>query len=114
MILVLYGYLRETWEAAIEECLFNKVIRRFQAEIKTLRLKEVAINKSDCDTVEVGMGKCSKWMIGHDLSRKISDNRPAPYEFQEDIKKLKDFVHTMKTRRKTVKVPQQTPIPEIG
>jgi len=110
----LYGYLRETWEAAIEECLFNKVIRRFQAEIKTLRLKEVAIKKSDCDTVEVGMGKCSKWMIGHDLSRKISDNRPAPYEFQEDIKKLKDFVHTMKTRRKTVKVPQQTPIPEIG
>lgn len=111
---VLYDYLRETWEAAIEECLFNKVIRRFQAEVKTQSLREVTIEKSDYDTIDEGMTKCSKWMIGHDLSKKITDNRPAPYEFQEDVKKLRDFVSTIKTRRKVTEVMRQIAVPEIG
>lgn len=111
---ILYGYLRETWEAAIEECLFNKVVRRFQAEIKTQSLKDVVIEQSDYNTIEEGMIKCSKWMIGHDLSKHISDNRPAPYEFQEDVKILRDFVYICKTRRKTTQSARQIPITEIG
>lgn len=111
---LLYGYLRETWEATVEEYLFNKVIRRFQAEIKTQSLKEVTIEKSDNDTIDYGMTKCSKWMVGHDLSKKISDNRPTPQEIQEDVKKLKDFVTTIKTRRKITEKMQIIPVPEIG
>ncbi len=111
---ILYGYLRETWEATVEECLFNNVIRRFQAEVKTQSLREVTIEKSDCDTIEEEMSKCSKWMIGHSLSRQISDNRPAPYEFQQDIKKLRSFVETMRTRRKTTKAMRPITIPGIG
>ncbi len=111
---ILYGYLRETWEAAIEDCLFNKVIRRFQAEVKTRSLREVIIEKSDCDTIEEEMSKCSKWMIGHSLSIQISDNRPSPYELQQDIGKLRNFDNAMKTRRKTTIAMQQIPIPEIG
>lgn len=111
---ILYGYLRETWEAAIEECPFNKVIRRFQAEIKTQSLRDVVIEQSDYNTIEEGMTKCSKWMIGHDLSKQISDNRPAPHELQEDVKILKDFAHTMKTRRKTTQSARQIPIAGIG
>ena len=112
-IAILYGYLRETWEAAIEECLFNKVIRRFQAEVKTLSLREVVIEKSDYNTIEEGMSKCSKWMIGHSLSREITDNRPAPHEFQEDVKKLRNFDSSMRSRRKVLNM-QKITIPEIG
>jgi len=111
---ILYDYLRETWEAAIEECLFHKVVGRFQPDVKTLRLKEVYIEKADCDLIVEEWEKCSKWMIGHSLSRQISDNRPAPYEFQEDVKKLRNFANTMKRRRKTTIAMQQIPIPEIG
>jgi len=110
---ILYGYLRETWEAAIEECLFNKAIRRFQAEIKTRSLREVSFGKSDYDRIEKGMTKCSKWMIGHDLTKKISDNRPVPYELQDDIKKLREFVNAIKTKRNVPNI-QQIAIPEIG
>jgi len=111
---VLYDLLRQTWEAAIEEYLFNKVVRRFQAEIKTQSLREVTIVKSDYDTIDEGMTKCSKWFLGHDLSKKITDNRPAPYELQEDVKKLRDFVHAIKTRRKITEAMRQIPVPEIG
>ncbi len=111
---VLYSYLRETWEAAIEECLFNKVVRRFHAKIKTQSLKEVIIEKPDCDTIYEGMTKCSKWMIGHDLSKNTTDNRPAPLELQEDVKKLRDFVNTIKTRIKVTEAMRQIPVPKIG
>ena len=111
---VLYGYLRATWEAAIEQCLFNKVVRRFQTEVKTQSLREVTIEKSDYDTIDQGMTKCSKWLIGHDLSKNITDNRPAPCELQEDVKKLRDFVSTIKTRRKNTEVIRKITAPEIG
>ena len=111
---VLYDYLRATWEAAVEEYLFNKVVRRFQAEVKTQSLKEVTIETSDCDAVEEGMTKCSKWLIGHDRSKKITDNRPAPYEIQEDVKKLREFVRKIKTRRKTTEAMRQINAPKIG
>lgn len=111
---MLYSHLRETWEAAIEECLFNKVVRRFQPEIKTLSLREVVVEKSDCDTIDEGMTKCSKWMFGHDLSKQISDDRPAPIELQEDIRKLRDFVSTLKTRRKANNSIRKIATPNIG
>ncbi len=111
---ILYDYLRQTWEAAIEEYLFNKVVQRFHAEVKTQRLNEVVIGKSDYDAIDEGMSKCSKWFLGHDLSKKIVDNRPAPSELQEDVKKLKDFVSIINTRRKTTKVMRQITAPGIG
>jgi len=111
---ILYDYLRQTWEAAIEECLFYKVIGRFQPGVKTLRLKEVYIEKSDCDLIVTEWEKCSKWFIGHSLSRQISDNRPAPYELQEDVKKLRNFASTMRTKRKATIAMEQITIPEIG
>jgi hypothetical protein len=113
-VAILYDYLRETWEASIEECLFNKVVGRFQPEIKTQRLKEIAVEKSDCDIIVAEWEKCSKWMIGHDMPKQISENRPAPYEFQQDVKKLRDFANTTKTKRTYTKKIQQIPVPEIG
>jgi energy-coupling factor transporter ATP-binding protein EcfA2 len=113
-VAILYDYLRETWEAAIEECLFFKVIGRFQPGVKTDRLREVYIDKSDCDLIVEEWEKCSKWMIGHSLSRQISDNRPSPNEFQEDIKKLRNFDNSMRSKRKISKNVQKITIPEIG
>lgn len=101
-------------QAAVEEYLFNKVVRRFQAEVKTQSLKEVTIKTSDYDAIEEGMTKCSKWLIGHDRSKNITDNRPAPCELREDVKKLRDFVTAIKTRRKTPEVKRQITAPEIG
>jgi len=47
------------------------------------------------------------------LTKKISDNRPVPYELQDDIKKLREFVNAIKTKRNVPNI-QQIAIPEIG
>ena len=113
-VAVLYGYLRETWEAAIEEALFNNTVRRFSAEVQTLRLRKVVIYDTDYDIISKGMITCSKWMIGHDLSKAISENRPPPGDFQISIQELRDFVAGLKTRRKATSAMKKIVAPKIG
>ncbi|MCF7956758.1 MAG: AAA family ATPase [Phycisphaerae bacterium] len=113
-VAVLYGYLRETWEAAVEEILFNNTIRRFSAEVQTLRLREVEINDTDHVMISKGMATCSKWMIGHDLSKLISENRPSPADLQISIQELRDFVAGLKTRRKATVAMKTIVTPKIG
>ena len=62
----LYALLRETWEAVIEEVVFNKVIVRHGNEVQTLRLKEVGLTNDQYRTIYLNMTKCSTWMAGHD------------------------------------------------
>ncbi len=82
--------------------MFNNTVRRFSADVQTLRLKQVVVEETDYKIISKGMSKCSKWMIGHDLSKVISENRPSPVEFQSDIKELRDFTNSLKTRKKAV------------
>ena len=88
----LYALLRETWEAAIEEVLFNKTLVRHGSEVQTLRLKQVGVTTDQYKTIDVNMSKCSTWMAGHDKSKKLDVHRPAPNEVLADIDALNTFV----------------------
>jgi len=113
----LYGLMRETWEAAVEEILFHKVISRHQREIKTLNLRYVVVKDEDFTDIYKSMTKCSEWMIGHDKSNALDINRPDPKEIEGDIKSLGDFLTRIDKRdqeiekaRKKLIEPQATQI----
>ena len=90
-VAILYGLLRETWEAFVEEVLLFETVKRHGNEIQTQRLKSVSVETQDYKNIHIGIRKCSKWMIGHDKSKSIDVNRPSPEELKEDINKLKKF-----------------------
>lgn len=92
----LYALLRETWEAAIEEAVFNKTVVRHGSEVQTLRLKEVGVTTAQYKAIDVNMSKCSTWMAGHDKSRKLDVHRPVPQDILTDIEKLSTFVRECK------------------
>ncbi|XQM36835.1 AAA family ATPase [Cupriavidus sp. H19C3] len=95
----LYGLLREAWERAIEEVLLNNVVERFQVGVQTQRLKVVDIDAADYGAIEVGMGKCSKWLPGHDKA--AADRAPVPgsAELKADIEALETWIAAIRKRR---------------
>jgi energy-coupling factor transporter ATP-binding protein EcfA2 len=95
---VIYGLLRETWEAMIEEVLLEGTIRRFVPSVETQRLRKVMVETEDYLTIDRGMSKCSTWMIGHDKSKSLDSNRPCPDEVLEDVKMLGAFTARIKKR----------------
>ena len=113
-----YGMLRETWEALVEEELLNKVIRRHSAAVKTMSLQEVEVSTPDNKTIYFAMKKCSEWMSGHDRSKELDVDRPDPKEIKADITSLSAFRKSIKDRRSTLKAARTQAIepqtPEIG
>jgi hypothetical protein len=100
----LYALLRETWEALVEELLLYGTIKRHGKEAQTLRLKSVAVETSDYTSIHFSMAKCSEWMLGHDKSKALSENRPGPKEIQEDIDKLETFAKLLRKRHNELRV----------
>lgn len=92
----LYALLRETWEAVIEEVVFNKTLVRHGNEVQTLRLKQVGVTTEQYKTIDINMSKCSILMAGHDKSNKLDVHRPAPIEILADIDSLNSFVKECK------------------
>lgn len=89
-----FELLREAWERAVEEKLFNGVVGRFQPAIKTMSLASVSVTPQLTSAVERGMTNASKWT--HDMAPAI--NRPAPKapELQASLAELDAFVAQFK------------------
>ncbi|MFA5119007.1 MAG: AAA family ATPase [Candidatus Omnitrophota bacterium] len=94
-----YGLLREAWESCIEDDLFDKVVCRYRNSVQTLRLNGVAIEDSDIHCVDLHISKASTWMTGHDKSKALHCDRPAPDEVLADISSLRDFSRQLIGRR---------------
>jgi len=94
-----FGKLREAWERAIEEWLFNDAILRFRPSIETKRLSKVIIETNDYVSIENGMSKCSAELTGHDKAAARNSPAPTPEDVAEAIKALEDFMETMKARQ---------------
>lgn len=103
----IYGLIRETWEAMIEEELFNKVVRKHLGHTQMLRLSEVSIELSDYDIIDMNYSKCSTWMTGHEKSKSLDQNRPKPNEINNDIDELEEFKKTIRKRKKNIKVKRE-------
>jgi ABC-type cobalamin/Fe3+-siderophores transport system ATPase subunit len=100
---VIYGLLREAWEACIEEDLFDSVVCRYRNSVQTRKLNEVDIEDSDINDVDLNMSKASTWMTGHDKSKVLHHDRPAPDELLADINALRAFSKKLIDRRKDTK-----------
>jgi len=101
---VVYGLLRETWERAVEEVLFNEVILRYGGEIQTNRLRYVHdIQQNDIKTIEDNMRKCSCYLSGHDQAYSDNEPVPNPSELLQDIRVLKNWVKSIRKRREKSK-----------
>jgi energy-coupling factor transporter ATP-binding protein EcfA2 len=85
----IYRMMRDTWERAVEEVLFQNVVLRFRKSVETQRLKRVKIEESDYLIIEQGMTKCSNYAHDHALSRGIAI--PDPDELAKDIESLESW-----------------------
>lgn len=67
--------LRESWERAVEEILFNDAIQRYNPCVQTQRLKKAPFTQDLYTELENGMTECSAWC--HDQARAINGNIPT-------------------------------------
>ena len=89
---MIYAWLRETWEATVEEVVLFKTVVRHGNEVQTQRLKSVGVTTEQYKRIDCGMSKCSTWMFGHDKSKDLSVNRPDPSKVEQDINELNMFI----------------------
>ena len=75
--------LRESWERAVEEILFNDAIQRYNPCVQTQRLKKAPFSQSLYAELEQGMTQCSAWC--HDQARAINGDIPT-------VDNLKDYI----------------------
>jgi energy-coupling factor transporter ATP-binding protein EcfA2 len=94
-----YGLLREAWESCVEDDLFYNVVCRYRNGVQTRKLIEVAIEDSDIHQIDLHMTKASTWMTGHDKSKALHHDRPAPAELLADINALRAFSKKLIDRR---------------
>lgn len=92
-----YRMLRDSWERAVEEILFNRTVERFKKSIETKRLSQVLIEPKDQDEIEKGMTRCSNFT--HDNPLMAGITIPTPAEFLVDVEALEAFRVRVETRR---------------
>lgn len=99
-----YGNLRETWERAVEELLFNNAVRRFSPEVQTLRLRNLhRITEQQMETFEAGMTKTSQWIQGHDHAAELALPIPEPDELATDFDVIDRWVAELRKQNEAKK-----------
>lgn len=97
----IYGLLREAWERGLEEVMLGGVVERYRRSIQTQQVKTLSdITDDDCNALDAGMTKCSRWLPGHDQSGAENVPVPGPGEIKDDIAALEAWVQTIKQRRR--------------
>ena len=101
-VIVLYTYMRETWERIIEEILLNNVVQRFRPEVMTQRLEQACINpEADYPAIFEGMKRCSHFS-GHDPAPDLPPGLPEPNQIRQDIGDLDAFADTATQRLRSL------------
>jgi len=110
-----YDLLRQCWERAVEEALFNNVVERFNPEVNTKSLIEVSVTDDDYVKIDHAMSKCSK--LVHDTAAAVNKPMPPPEELRQDIESLGTFVQEIHIRRTALRNGREkqlkAPAPEI-
>lgn len=90
-----YELLRESWERAVEERLFKKVVQRFNKSVQTQRLNQIKINQELIEEVNNGMNESSKWL--HDTAPGINPSVPNNEKLKNDLNLLEKFIDKCKS-----------------
>lgn len=86
-----YDVLRKSWERAVEELLFNKVVMRFDDVVKTQSLTGSVIDAAIITTVFAAMRKCSAQIEAHDHAVGANAPQPDPTDMKSDLAALCTF-----------------------
>ena len=95
-----YVELRMSWERALEEVLFGKVVVRFRKSIMTDRLAGVLVDESDYPEVEAGMTRCSNY--AHDKAMDGGSAMPTADELLSDVNTLEKWRGAVVARSKAL------------
>ncbi|MGI2036182.1 hypothetical protein ACRQ1B_27785 [Rhizobium panacihumi] len=99
----LYGFLRATWERALEEIVFAGVLIRHRDYIDTKNLKKVsALLEADAESFRAAFKKCSDIIEAHDPSRVRNEEPPGPAEILQDINELAAWTEALRARQKAI------------
>ncbi len=95
--------LRSTWERAIEERVFNRVVTRYQNSVKVERLEKVVFADPDFATIMAARDRLSGMTPAHDEAAGASRPPASPDDLKREIDELRGFVAQLKTRQKAAK-----------
>jgi hypothetical protein len=107
-VVAFLGRLRNTWERAIEEYLFNGSVQRFGYGVQTLSLKTVDVVDGDYTAIETGMGACSAWV--HDPAQALANPPPTPEQLAEMVNDLVAWLAVIRKRRPKASLTTVKPI----
>ncbi len=112
-IVGIYSAMRETWERAVEDIIFNGVLQRFRPEVMTQRLEQVSFDPgADYPVIFEGMKRCSHYS-GHDRAEDLPAELPDEAQIAADIEALDDFVKAARAKQKALgKAPKYEHGPE--
>lgn len=95
-----YSHLRMAWERGVEEVLLQGTVIRFDEGVHTQKLRGVVVEDGDCDAVNAGMTKCSKFS-GHDPANAAQIPTLHPDELLQDINELEAWRVFVEARKAT-------------
>jgi len=96
-----YDLLRSTWERAVEELLFNRVVERLERDIKTRSLAGVYVDYESVESVFKGMTRISAVIEAHDHAAGENPSLPTSSDMKNDLDFFKDFVEKQKSKKAT-------------
>lgn len=99
----IYNALRASWERALEDVAFFRVVQRHRDYINAKDLKKVSVlTEADCDAFNAGFKKCCDIVDAHDPSSGRNAAAPSPNDIFQDIQALKDWAASLRDRQKKV------------
>ena len=99
----IYSQLRASWERALEDIAFYRVVQRHRDYVNTKDLKKVsALTTTDCDAFAAGFKRCCDIVDAHDPSGGRNAASPPPSDVLQDIQALKDWVASLRLRQKQI------------
>ena len=94
-----YSRLRRTYERAVEERLFHRVLTRYSNEIRTKELRFITLPDNLVIRFHEGMTKASAH--SHDNPEAGTTPIPEPHELQADIDALESWLEDLLSAQKT-------------
>ncbi|MGA0602961.1 AAA family ATPase [Caulobacter sp. KR2-114] len=86
----LYGRLRDTYERAVEECIFRDVVTRGADRVETLKLRYVHLSDGLAIRFHEGMTRANTY--SHDNPAAETVETPEPDEFEKDLLHLEKLI----------------------
>jgi energy-coupling factor transporter ATP-binding protein EcfA2 len=93
--------VRDTWEYAIEEILFNGTITRLNKDVKTKRLEEVLIDNEIYPKVNAGMTRTSNWSHSKPAAVRVIITKK---DISDALDELDEFIKLAKSKRPKEKI----------